>query len=193
MLSLTVFTVLLAGASAFAPSQSSSQVSSTSLAANPLANELGAVAPLGFWDPLNTANGEKELFDQLREVELKHGRVAMLAVVGQLATRSGLRLPGYESYKANGFDALKEMPKDAWLWMMFSILILEIVMRDVDGTAEFKGDYRNGFDFGWDKQTDEWKEKKRLIELQNGRAAQCGILALMVHDYLGNLSEIGPF
>ena len=59
--------------------------------------------------------------------------------------------------------------------------------------AEFKGDFRNGFiDFGWDSQSDDWKMRKRAIELNNGRAAQMGILALMVHDKLGNIDSILP-
>ena len=47
-------------------------------------------------------------------------------------------------------------------------------------------------DFGWDKQTDEWKKKKRTIELNQGRAAQMGLLGLMVHDQLGNIKTILP-
>merc|ERR1712029_1178242 len=59
--------------------------------------------------------------------------------------------------------------------------------------AEFKGDFRNGFlDFGWDRFTPEQKIQKRTIELNNGRAAMCGILGLMVHDKLGNLGDILP-
>ena len=47
-------------------------------------------------------------------------------------------------------------------------------------------------DFGWDKQSDEWKKKKRTIELNQGRAAQMGLLGLMVHDQLGNIKTILP-
>merc|ERR1712154_522126 len=55
-----------------------------------------------------------------------------------------------------------------------------------DSPAEFKGDFRNGyFDLGWDKFDDATKLKKRAIELNNGRAAMCGILGLMVHEKLG--------
>merc|ERR1712029_619686 len=57
--------------------------------------------------------------------------------------------------------------------------------------AEFKGDFRNGaFDLGWDKFDEETKIKKRTIELNNGRAAMCGILGLMVHEKLGNIDAI---
>jgi len=62
-----------------------------------------------------------------------------------------------------------------------------------DSPAEFKGDFRNGFiDFGWDKLSPEAKMRKRAIELNNGRAAQMGILGLMVHEKLGNIDAILP-
>jgi hypothetical protein len=49
------------------------------------------------------------------------------------------------------------------------------------------GDFRNGYiDFGWDTFMPEEQERKRAIELNQGRAAMMGILALMVHEMLGN-------
>jgi len=55
----------------------------------------------------------------------------------------------------------------------------------VTGESEFPGDFRNGYiDFGWDELSPETQEFKRAIELNNGRAAQMGILALMVHEKL---------
>jgi hypothetical protein len=58
-------------------------------------------------------------------------------------------------------------------------------MKDVTGDSEFPGDFRNGaLDFGWDTFDEETKLSKRAIELNNGRAAQMGILALMVHEKL---------
>ena len=55
-------------------------------------------------------------------------------------------------------------------------------MRDVEGTGnEFVGDFRNGWiDFGWDTFDADEQLSKRAIELNNGRAAQMGILGLMV-------------
>ena len=55
-------------------------------------------------------------------------------------------------------------------------------MRD-RGAGEYPGDLRNGM-FVW-KASPEEQMQKRAIELNNGRAAMCGILALMVHDQLG--------
>lgn len=181
---------LICGASAFAPSKNVAR--STALNAD-LSKEVGAMSPLGFWDPLNLTNdGDEELFKSLREVELKHGRVSMLAVCGYLATKGGWRIPGYEDVSP-GIAALKTMPPNAWLWTAVTVLALEINMRDATGESEFVGDFRNGFDFGWDKQSDEWKTTKRTIELNNGRAAQMGILGLIVHDSMGNVEDILPF
>ena len=45
---------------------------------------------LGLFDPLGLiADGSQEKFDRLREYEIKHGRVSMLAVVGYLTTAAG--------------------------------------------------------------------------------------------------------
>ena len=84
-----VFSTIVAGCTAFAPSANVARSSSTALAGD-LSGEIGAQAPLGFWDPLDMTNGgEKDTFDALREIELKHGRVAMLAVVGTFCRQAG--------------------------------------------------------------------------------------------------------
>ena len=194
----TVFASLLASAAAFAPAAQQSSAT-TALSASVFENEIGAQAPLGFFDPLGAvADGNKENFDRLRYVEIKHGRVAMLAVVGYLVTYAGIRFPGAEDIPS-GFAALGALPTGVWLQMGFTWGVMEAFNRDASDIwddapgSEFPGDFRNGFlDFGWDGQTEEWKIKKRTIELNQGRAAQMGILGLMVHDSLGNIGDILP-
>ena len=44
----------------------------------------------------------------------------------------------------------------------------------------------------WENLTPAEKLSKRAIELNNGRAAMMGILALMVHEKLGNLDLLLP-
>merc|ERR1712051_828766 len=157
-------------------------------------SELGAQPPLGFFDPLGlVADGNEENFDRLRFVELKHGRIAMLAVAGHVTTAAGVRLPGAISYDGTqfadiptGFGALSQIP-GAGLFQIFAFIgFLEIfVMKDITG-GEFVGDFRNGFiDYGWDSFDEDTKMEKRAIELNQGRAAMMGILALMVHEKLG--------
>merc|ERR1740117_1646104 len=193
MMKSALFASLVASAAAFAPAQQAR--SGTSLAA--FESELGAQPPLGFYDPLGFLDtADQETFDRLRYVELKHGRVSQLAFLGQITTRAGLHLPGdidrgghaFAGFPnglaaINGPDAISSA---GLLQIAALVAILEIrVMTDVTGDSEFRGDFRNGFDFGWDKQTEEWKLQKRAIELNNGRAAMLGILGLMVHEQLG--------
>eukprot|EP00567_Pseudictyota_dubia_P005670 CAMPEP_0197445048 /NCGR_PEP_ID=MMETSP1175-20131217/10365_1 /TAXON_ID=1003142 /ORGANISM="Triceratium dubium, Strain CCMP147" /LENGTH=195 /DNA_ID=CAMNT_0042975947 /DNA_START=7 /DNA_END=594 /DNA_ORIENTATION=- len=183
---------LVSSAAAFAPA--AAPKAGSALKAAPFADEIGAQAPLGYWDPLGLCtDGNKANFDRLRYTEIKHGRVAMLGVVGYLVTYAGVRFPGCEDIPA-GWAAWKEVPVQVWVQMGFTWSMMEAVNRDAFGLSEFPGDFRNGaLDFGWDKQTDEWKRKKRSIELNNGRAAQMGILGLMVHDAMGNVDQILPF
>lgn len=57
-------------------------------------NELGVQPPLGFWDPLYwLENADQERFERLRYVEIKHGRISMLAVLGHIV-QENVRLPG---------------------------------------------------------------------------------------------------
>ena len=117
----------------------------------------------------------------------------MLAIAGYLTTAAGIRLPGDINYSGlkfadipAGFKALDAVPKEGWGQMVGFVFFLELIMRDVTGEGEFVGDFRNGsIDFGWDSFDDATKLKKRAIELNQGRAAQMGILALMVHEQLG--------
>jgi hypothetical protein len=149
---------------------------------------------LGFFDPLGfLKDGKQSTFDDLREKELKHGRVAMLAVVGYLTTAAGFRFTGAEDIPDGlaSFPALLHSKDGVWVLVQMAgfFLAAEIANRDNDfigGEAEFVGDYRNGaLDFGWDKLSPETKMKKRAIELNNGRAAMMGIWGLVVHEQMG--------
>ena len=51
-------------------------------------NELGVQEPVGLWDPVGfTADGDALSFKRRRHVELKHGRIAMLATMGSYASQ----------------------------------------------------------------------------------------------------------
>mmetsp|Transcript_29591 Transcript_29591/g.71532 ORF Transcript_29591/g.71532 Transcript_29591/m.71532 type:complete len:198 (-) Transcript_29591:164-757(-) len=192
-----IFASLVASAAAFAPA--AQKASTTSLAA--YEDALGSQPPLGFFDPLGMLdNASEERFDRLRYTELKHGRIAMLAVVGFLTNYAGVRLPGDIDYSGTSFAsipagaaAISKVPVGGWGQIFAFILALEFIMRDNSGTGEFPGDFRSGtIDYGWDEFDEETKLQKRAIELNNGRAAMMGILGLMVHEQLGNLDSILP-
>ena len=188
---------LIATAAAFAPAKQAA--TSTTLKA--FEDELGAQPPLGFFDPLGlVADGDQEKFDRLRYVEIKHGRICMLGVVGYLVNKAGIYLPGdidfsgtsFESI-GSGFSAVGAIPGAGLAQVIAFIGFLELaVMKDITG-GEFVGDFRNdAFDLGWDTFDEETKMTKRAVELNQGRAAQMGMLALMVHDKLGNVEDFFP-
>ena len=193
MMKLAALTALVASASAFAPAQTGKATT----ALNAFEDELGAQAPLGFFDPFGMLSGDvtQERFDRLRYVEIKHGRICQLAFLGQVVTRGGLHLPGAINYAGDSFDSYPNgvaalfgpdsIPTAGLVQIIAFVGILETaVMRDIEGTGnEFVGDFRNGYiDFGWEDFDEEEKLSKRAIELNNGRAAQMGILGLMVHE-----------
>lgn len=155
--------------------------------------QIGAQPPLGFFDPLGLLNdADTDRFNRLRYVEIKHGRISMLAVLGHIVTTGGVRLPGNIDMAGTSFDsiptgiaALSKVPSAGLLQIFLFVGFLELaVMKDLTG-AEFVGDFRNeAIDFGWDVFSPEEQERKRGIELNNGRAAMMGILGLMVHEML---------
>ena len=185
---------LLASAAAFAPAKVDQ--SSAALKAADFEDALGVQEPLGLWDPMGMLNGaDEERFERLRYVEIKHGRISMLAFLGQIVTRAGIHLPGSINYAGDSFDSFpngiaalvgpNSIPTAGLVQLIAFVGLLECsVMRDIEGTGnEFVGDFRNGYiDFGWDEFDEEEKLFKRGVELNNGRAAMLGILGLMVHE-----------
>jgi hypothetical protein len=168
---------------AFAPA---SRMASRTAMKMSFENEIGAQPPLGFWDPLGLLkDADQERFDRLRTVETKHGRIAMLAILGHLVTTAGIRLPGEIAYGLpfssvkNGLAALETIPAAGLAQIIAFIGLIELgyaARKDDIEAAQLKAS-------GWDQET---INKKLAIELNNGRAAQMGILALMVHEKLNN-------
>ena len=173
----------LVSAAAFSPA--SSRASSSALKMG-FESEIGAQAPLGFWDPLGLLkDADQARFDRLRTVETKHGRIAQLAILGHIVTTAGIRLPGeispgipFASVK-NGLAAFDVIPAAGTAQIVAFIGLIEFgfaARKEEIEAAQLKAS-------GWDQET---INKKLAIELNNGRAAQMGILALMVHEKLDN-------
>ena len=143
------------------------------------------------WDPLKLAK-TPEKFERLRYVEVKHGRVAMLAFLGHVVVGSGFRFPGQLSngllmsdIEGTGFAALKASGIDAVAVIFVTCAFLEMRVFKEVVKGEHPGDLRNGlFKEGWDGLSDSDKKRKINIELNNGRAAMMGILGCMVHEQL---------
>ena len=97
---LAILLSAIATATAFAPVQIGQASTALASTKSDFAGEIGVVAPLGVWDPTSHLEKGQDEFERLRALELKHGRVCMLGVVGYLTTYAGIRLPGLEDVPA---------------------------------------------------------------------------------------------
>jgi hypothetical protein len=175
----------LTSAAAFAPASQRASSSAMQMASS-FKNAIGAQAPLGFWDPLGLLeDADQEKFDLYRSIETKHGRVAMMAVLGHIVTTAGVRLPGDIAYGTpfssvkNGFAALETMPAFGIFQIILFVGVLEIGYTSRKEEIESVHLAKSK----WNQAT---IDKKLAIELNNGRAAQMGILGLMVHEKINN-------
>jgi len=147
----------------------------------------GGIESGGFWDPLGLATAEKMY--RWRCVEIKHGRIAMLATTGYLYNDLKLTLPGVLSPSANlkfedvptGLAALKTVPVAGWFQIIFFIGVMETTVFKQDPTLA-PGDI--GGKFVRRYADPEEKASKLLSELKNGRLAMMGILGMMATDHL---------
>lgn len=177
---------LLAGAAAFAPSQTKS-FSKTALQA--FENELGATPINGemvCWDPLGYCTDQAS-FDKFRALEIKHGRIAMLAFLGYATTwHTDYRFPGCEEFPG-GHEAVLAIDKVDLLAPILAITgFLEFaVFKQKQGS--FPGDMGGGMfpvGFGPKFTTGFDEDEIRTKEILNGRCAMMGWLSLLVHEQL---------
>merc|ERR1712232_1437716 len=153
-------------------------------------NELGVQPPVGFWDPLGLASdGDEDVFKRRRTVEIKHGRVSMLACMGYMTPEITGKWPGYLSPSAglkfqdipNGLAAISKVPAAGWAQILA-----------YGGYCEYSGgfdEYMKGApgDYGFKVLTSsdpEVKKKKLNAEIANGRLAMMAITGMFFQDGL---------
>merc|ERR1719327_2251120 len=151
--------------------------------------ELGVQPPVGFWDPLGfSADGDAQQFRRRRSVELKHGRVSMIACMGyitpeyyrwegELSPSQGIKFADVP----NGLAALSKVPAIGWVQTFLFIAFVE-------GKFGFN-DYKTGTPgvYGWKVLTSsspEGKQKKLAAEIANGRLAMMAIIGMFYQDGL---------
>ena len=157
----------------------------------------GMVGDVGF-DPLGLAGVADIRF--LREAELKHGRVAMLAAAGSMFQDIAVD-PSYKALvggaKMTGIhDVLVKQGAmgQLLLWLPFLEVFGTIALFETLEGKRAPGDFKfDPLGFGKNPQT---AERYALAEIKNGRLAMMGVGG-MVHGYLltgkGPLELLGNF
>ena len=85
---LAIASALVSSTAAFAPTFIS-RTSTSAMSAFTVDDMPGALAPMGFFDPLGfAAKADEGMLKRYREAEVTHGRVAMLAVLGFLISEA---------------------------------------------------------------------------------------------------------
>ena len=158
------------------------------------ANLEGYVGDVGF-DPFRFSDFVP--VDFLREAELKHGRICMLAVTGFIAVDCGFRIyPLPEAYEGltavTAHDALVEQGamSQIFLWCGLAEIIGSVaVIQMLEGSGRQAGDY--GFDpagFLLGKSEEEINEMK-LKEITHARLAMMAFSGVVTQAVLTQ----GPF
>mmetsp|Transcript_31081 Transcript_31081/g.29668 ORF Transcript_31081/g.29668 Transcript_31081/m.29668 type:complete len:232 (+) Transcript_31081:101-796(+) len=139
------------------------------------------------WDENAAQRTPVTTIEWMREAELKHGRVAMLAVLGWVVVDSGLRMPGsgYESITSSfaAHDAAVANGSMGFLLLMCGVAEL------TSGAAIFdqaKGSGRTSGDFSFDPLNlgKDLKKKERyaVSEVKNGRLAMLAISGILTQQ-----------
>ncbi|CAE8670343.1 unnamed protein product [Polarella glacialis] len=158
---------------------------------------LGDQEPLGLWDPLGfTKDGNVEKFKKRREVEIKHGRVAMFASIGYIVPEY-FKFPGFLAPSLdlkfadvpNGLKALPIVPAAGWAQIVVFCGFLELVYNKPTGEPGNYGKGNLGLGSLWpglggSVQDPTLRAKKLNAELANGRLAMFAIIGMFFQDGL---------
>ena len=158
---------------------------------------IGTATEVGFFDPLNLSKGKDEAtLKWYRAVELKHGRVAMLASLGVIiqGLDTGI-IPNPAFHETNMWSALNKVYTECpqtLIQIGIAIAAVEVLTASIENRSDRPGD------FGWDPanirpKTEEKLDKMQLKELKNGRLAMLSIACMAYQSYLtgqGTLEQL---
>jgi len=147
--------------------------------------ELGAQAPLGFFDPLDFCKDE-ETFKDLRAKELKHGRLAMMGALGMLI-QSLVQVPGMEGVPKDATACLKGNGQVGFIAILAIIAALEVGVFVQDPKKE-PGNFGNPLPW-----YDDYSMEMRGKELNNGRIAMFSAIGIIAASLLTGKPAIDQF
>mmetsp|Transcript_173599 Transcript_173599/g.551090 ORF Transcript_173599/g.551090 Transcript_173599/m.551090 type:complete len:282 (+) Transcript_173599:238-1083(+) len=149
-------------------------------------SQLGAQAPLGFFDPAGFCENE-EKFKDLRAKELKHGRLAMMGALGML-TQSLVQVPGMEDVPEDVTACLVGNGQVGFIGILAIIAGLETAVF-VQNPAKEPGNFGNPLPW-WNDYSDEMRSR----EINNGRIAMfsaIGIIASGLYTGQPAIEQLG--
>jgi len=188
--SLAVCSAYQAALAPRAPTAAAASVSMTAISPG----DVGTTRPLGVWDPLGLMTKMPEKYRRWQEMEIKHGRIAMLAVLHVIVTGAGYKWAGYCSYlsfpplkfddiPAGTLGSWAALPQAGWAQIVAVVAILDNSLFAQDPALP-PGDVV-GDKIPWVRYSDPAvKEFKLNAERNNGRAAMMGIYGMMIHEGL---------
>jgi len=141
------------------------------------------------FDPLNI--GGMYNIKYMREAELKHGRVCMLATLGFVAVDSGLLAPGAPAVSSLAAHDVT-VKSGHMLFLLFVIAIFESVSYTainemLSGSSDREpGDYGIGWKFCKPGDT-ATQEKYKLAEITHCRAAMLGFSGMVTGSALNDM------
>jgi len=154
--------------------------------------EVGAMAPLGFWDPCGlSTNISDETFRKYRTAELKHGRISMLATAGLLVQAMGARFVGFEGAPA-GFQACTSGPGAGG----FGVLVLAAGFFELKLLSDEGREPGNFGDPLWlmdPVDNSQYNGQSRNTELFYGRLAMIGFIGSITAEYISGYDAIGQW
>ena len=135
-----------------------------------------------FFDPLKIANDSN--FSRLREAELKHARVAMLAVIETVAIPILRRLEVESLPPCGLYKSFQQLETSDYFKVFITCGVLELFIFVQRDPKTLPGDYGVGYFGVCEKGI---HERELVVELENGRLA---MLALLI-QVIGEISTGG--
>jgi hypothetical protein len=148
-------------------------------------SELGAQAPLGFFDPLDLCKDEAT-FKDYRAKELKHGRLAMMGALGML-TQSLVQVPGMEGVPKDVTACTVGNGQVGFIAILAVIAGLETAVFVQDPNKE-PGNFDNPLPW-WD----DYSPEMRARELNNGRIAMFSAIGIIASSLYTGRPAIEQF
>jgi hypothetical protein len=169
------------------------------------------------WDKLTYEWGSADTGTFIRAAELKHGRSAMIATVGYAFHKIGWTFNNISPHSylsitkdikfadlaaMNPVDAMKSLPAESWGQMFAAIALVEIYeLTHTNGKVAYDETVAPGLtpggltgDLGWNPLKINVDDRRRTVELQNGRAAMFAITAWIAAETIpGSMPLLLPW